>query len=133
MVDHYHMEALICEVSCLVSRGGIYPGALVVLLCDLLDPHDGVLQLLVHCSVKDRMSDIVTQIEGANEQDVNAGHLCNGVKLSMVSLGLRREVDEAACVHSAAPLSSRFERSSASHRWLVEGTLSVRCLQTSPS
>lgn len=53
------METLICIFSRLLSRGGIYSGPLVVLLCDLQNPDYRVLQLLVHRPIEDWVSNII--------------------------------------------------------------------------
>lgn len=73
------MEPLICKLPRLISGGGIDSGTLAVLLRNFLNVHDCFSKLLMHCTVKDRMTNVVAQIERTNEQDVYPWNLCNGI------------------------------------------------------
>lgn len=54
-----HVEPLISELPRLLPRRAVYSGALLVLLCRSLDRGNGFFQLIIHLSVKNRVSDVV--------------------------------------------------------------------------
>ena len=84
----YHIEALVRKLSGLVSRCTVYTRALLVLLGRPQDSGYSLLQFLVHCTIKNGMSDVVSKIIRSNEEDINTGNFCNGINLSHVNLKL---------------------------------------------
>lgn len=77
----YHVETLVSELTSLISRSRVYATALLVLLRCLLDLGNGLFQLVMHCAVVNGMPNIVSQIEGAHKQYVDAWNFCYSIDL----------------------------------------------------
>lgn len=66
-----HLKSLIRVLQSLVSRRSIDPRDLSIFLGHSLDLHDGLLELLVHRSVQDRVANIIAQIERPAKQHID--------------------------------------------------------------
>ena len=84
---NYHMKALVCVMSGLVSGGAVYTSALVMLLGGTLDCGNSFVQLIVHFPVYDGMSDVVAQVKRTNEETID-GRLRNGIDLSREEISM---------------------------------------------
>lgn len=60
MGSSYHMKTLISKFSRLITGGGIYAGSFLIHFCDFLNLRDSLLQLRMHCTIENRMSNIIT-------------------------------------------------------------------------
>jgi len=60
------MKALVRELPRLVAGSTVYASLLTIVHSCFMDFGNCILQILMHITIKDRMSDIVSQIEGAD-------------------------------------------------------------------
>ena len=81
------METLIGIMPGLITRGAVYAGTLVMLLGGSLDRGNSLVQFIIHFSVYYRVPDVVTQVEGTNEEAVDRC-LRNGIDLSSISINI---------------------------------------------
>lgn len=84
----YHLEALVRKLPGLVARGAVYPTTLPMVLCRLEDPRNSFFQLLVHHAVHDGMADVVSKIERADEEDIDARHFGDRIHLFRTPLAV---------------------------------------------
>ncbi len=77
----YHLEPVISILARLLARDAVDAAALAVRDGRLVDASDGVFERLVHFPVEDRVADTVSQVEGADEEDVDAWYGCDCVYL----------------------------------------------------
>ena len=77
----YHVEALVSELSSLITRRAIYATALLIFLRCSLDLGNSLFQFVMHCAVDNGMSDVVSQIEGADKQNVYSRNFRNSIDL----------------------------------------------------
>lgn len=68
----YHVESLVCVFLCRLTASAIDPNAFAIVHRCLEDPVNGRVQVIVE-RTQDRTADVVAQIPGTDEQDVNAG------------------------------------------------------------
>lgn len=75
------MEALVRELPSLISRCTVYAGLFVVLDSCLVDFCYCAFQVFMHISIKNRMSNIISQVKRAHQQNVNPGDFCYSIYL----------------------------------------------------
>lgn len=81
-MDTYHVEALVCKLSCLIARSTVDASPLTILHGCLVNLGNGLLQVLVHGPIQDWMPDVIPQIERPNQEYVDPGNFCNGIYLA---------------------------------------------------
>ena len=79
-----HVETLISKLPRLISRRAVYSSGFVVLLSRSLDRGNGLFQLFIHCSVKNWMTYVVSQVKRTYEERVDI-RLGNGIDLKKQS------------------------------------------------
>ena len=82
------MESLICVSSSLVTGSCVNPRSLSILLRGVKNLGDRILELLRHCSVEDRLANVVSEVKWANEQDVDSLNFGDGLHVFQSLLGL---------------------------------------------
>ena len=81
VVASYHVEPLISKLPRLISGCAIYPCTLLILLRCSLDFCYSFFELFMHSTIKYWMPNVVTKVERANKEDIDARYFCNCIDL----------------------------------------------------
>lgn len=81
----YHVETLVGVLLCSRTTDAVDTGPLSVIDSSLADPLNRSLEVFMECA-RDGTADIVSQIPGSDEQDVDAGDLGNLLYLYIISI-----------------------------------------------
>ena len=77
----YHVEAGIGIFLGLLTGRAVDTRPLPVILSCLVDRGNGIVELSVHLTIDNRVTDVVTQVEWPDEQNIYARHFGNFIDL----------------------------------------------------